>query len=103
MNNSNIKAVEYPLHLLEYMRRVAHDQSCAMYIMVDEFLFSSYFTAIMQGIRLQTTPEEFMGSLEKILKKNFPDIDTTDLLHDALQDVIITRTIFNKIKEKLNG
>lgn len=30
-------------------------------------------------------------------------IDTTGLLHNALQDVIITRTIFNKIKEKLNG
>jgi DNA replication protein DnaC len=103
MNNSNIKAVEYPLHLLEYMRRVAHDQSCAMYIMVDEFLFSSYFTAIMQGIRLQTTPEEFMGSLEKILKKNFPDIDLTDLLHDARNQSFERREKMMTIMNGLRG
>jgi len=65
---------EYPVQLLRYLINLAGDKVCAPFILMDEYVFSTYFTSLLQGM-----PRDFGNDrLTPIIKKILPDIDTDE-------------------------
>jgi DNA polymerase III delta prime subunit len=65
---------EYPVHLLRYLINLAGDKVCAPFILMDEYVFSTYFTALLQGM-----PRDFGNDkLSPILRRVLPGLDTDE-------------------------
>src|ERR1035437_605529 len=73
------KAHDYPVQLLGYLVNLVEDKVCAPFILMDEYVFSTYFTALLQGL-----PRDGLDNvLRSILKK--VHIDLCDFEHaDAI-------------------
>lgn len=64
------KTHDYPVELLGYLVNLAEDKVCAPFILMDEYVFSTYFTALLQGL-----PRDGLDSvLRSILKKVHIDL-----------------------------
>jgi SpoVK/Ycf46/Vps4 family AAA+-type ATPase len=66
---------DYPVHTLAYLVRLSSDKICAPFILIDEYVFSTYFAAIIQG--LSRDNEDF--ELKNILNKVLPALDISEL------------------------
>jgi len=65
---------EYPVQLLEYMVNLAEDKVCAPFILMDEYVFATYFTALLQGLPRDSGNDRLTPILNKVL----PGLDTDD-------------------------
>ena len=70
---------DYPAHTLEYLVNLASDKVCAPFILIDEYVFSTYLTSLMQGLSRDNEDAE----LKKILLKILPELDIDDFDHEA--------------------
>lgn len=66
---------EYPVHLLKYLVNLSADKMCAPFILMDEYVFATYFTALMQGMPREGANDRFTP----IMLKTLPELDTYDL------------------------
>jgi hypothetical protein len=64
-------ANEYPVQLLEYLVNLSEDPLCTPFILMDEYVFSTYFTALLQGLPVDSSNE----ALSKILADIIPGFD----------------------------
>lgn len=73
---------EYPVQLLSYLTKLSNDPVTAPFILMDEYVFSTYFTALLQGLSIDGLENP---AINDILKENFPNFDIADFeLEDAL-------------------
>ena len=66
---------EYPVNLLKYLVNLSDDKMCAPFIMMDEYVFATYFTALIQGMPREGANDRFTPLIMKIL----PELDTYDM------------------------
>lgn len=76
---SNIKS-EYPIQLLNYLANVAKDSTVGMMILSDEYVFGTYFSAMMQGL---SGVHDHFDVVSKIVVKHIEDFKFED------QDIVI--------------
>ena len=65
---------ESPVQLLEYLVNLSEDAMCAPFIMMDEYVFSTYLTAILQGV----PQDDGNTALRRILREVLPNFDFDD-------------------------
>lgn len=77
--------LEFPVHLLAYPARLATDEIAASCIMMDEYVFSTYFSALLQGLKLDGDggAESLLAS---VISEAVPGFELDDLdVPDAIQ------------------
>jgi hypothetical protein len=64
------KKGEYPVHMLGYMSNLAADTVIAYSIFSDEYVFATYFSAIMQGMMKNNLTNH--QAIEHVIRKHLP-------------------------------
>jgi len=70
---------QFPVHLLRYPAELVKDANACNLIMSDEYLFGTYFTAMLQGAQNDSGIEDVMVILERHLGDHFKADELEDI------------------------